>query len=102
MPPRAPDTCPQCGADLNPRALCCPQCGSDWKTGWSDQATGQRLDLPDDEFNYEEFVQNEFGDGPKRKGGPGWGGKVLAVLLVLLLVGWVFSALFPTLLQALR
>jgi uncharacterized membrane protein YvbJ len=61
----APDTCPHCGADVPRRAKACPECGSDESTGWSDQAHTQSLDLPDDEFNYEEFAQREFGK-PKR------------------------------------
>lgn len=61
----APETCPNCGADVPRRAKACPECGSDEKTGWSEEATSQSLDLPDDEFNYDEFVQREFGK-PKR------------------------------------
>ena len=62
---RPPETCPNCGADVPPRAKACPECGSDEKTGWADDAHAQSLDLPDDEFNYDEFVQREFGK-PKR------------------------------------
>jgi len=61
----APETCPNCGADVPRRAKACPECGSDEKTGWSDHAQSQSLDLPNDEFNYDEFVQREFGK-PKR------------------------------------
>ncbi|HTD65664.1 MAG TPA: zinc-ribbon domain-containing protein [Candidatus Limnocylindria bacterium] len=61
----APETCPNCGADVPRRAKACPECGSDESTGWSDQAATQSLDLPDDEFNYEEFTEREFGK-PKR------------------------------------
>ena len=61
----APETCPNCGADIPRRAKACPECGSDETTGWSEEARGQSLDLPDDEFNYDEFVQREFGK-PKR------------------------------------
>jgi predicted nucleic acid-binding Zn ribbon protein len=58
---RAPETCPVCGADIPRNARACPECGSDEKTGWSDHAHAQSLDLPDDEFNYDEFVEREFG-----------------------------------------
>jgi hypothetical protein len=61
----APETCPNCGADVPRRAKACPECGSDESTGWSEQANAQSLDLPDDEFNYDEFVQREFSK-PKR------------------------------------
>lgn len=43
------------------RARACPECGSDDSTGWSERATTQSLDLPDDEFDYDEFTQREFG-----------------------------------------
>lgn len=61
----APETCPNCGADVPRRAKACPECGSDESTGWSGHASAQSLDLPDDEFNYDEFAQREFGK-PKR------------------------------------
>ena len=55
------DLCPHCGAILPPRARACPECGSDESTGWSDRATTDRLGLPDEEFDYDEFVREEFG-----------------------------------------
>jgi uncharacterized membrane protein YvbJ len=61
----APETCPNCGADVPRRAKACPECGSDEKTGWSDDAHAQALDLPGEEFDYDEYVQREFGR-PKR------------------------------------
>jgi uncharacterized membrane protein YvbJ len=61
----APEICPNCGAEVPRRARACPECGSDESTGWSDRATAQSLDLPDDEFSYDEFVEREFGK-PKR------------------------------------
>jgi hypothetical protein len=57
----APDTCPVCGADVPRGARACPGCGSDESTGWSNHAQAQSLDLPDDEFDYDEFVKEEFG-----------------------------------------
>jgi hypothetical protein len=64
----APETCPNCGADVPRRAKACPECGSDESTGWSERATTQSLDLPDDEFDYEKYVEREFGQPkPARK-----------------------------------
>ncbi len=83
---RTPETCPNCGAEVPRRALACPQCGADEQTGWSDRATGQRLDLPDDEFNYDEFVQEEFGEQRESRTktkGVGWLWWAVAVGLVL-------------------
>ena len=76
----APETCPNCGADVPRRARACPECGSDESTGWSEDARGQSLDLPDDNFSYDEFVQREFG---KTKRSPT---RVLWTIVALLLV----------------
>ena len=53
--------CPVCGATVPAKARACPECGSDEQTGWSDQAGESELDLPDSEFNYQDFVDREFG-----------------------------------------
>jgi hypothetical protein len=68
----APETCPNCGADVPPRAKACPECGSDEKTGWSEQAAYDGLGLPDEAFDYDDFVKQEFGDGPRRSGVGSW------------------------------
>ncbi len=62
----ARENCPNCGADLPRKAKVCPEYGSDEKTGWSDDAQVGGLDLPDEEFNYDSFVEKEFG-GEKAK-----------------------------------
>lgn len=59
------ETCPNCGADLPRKARACSECGSDKTTGWSDDARVGGLDLPDDEFDYEKFVEKEFGESKK-------------------------------------
>lgn len=56
-----PEYCPQCGAEVPRNARACPECGSDEATGWSEAAQGQRLGLPDEHFDYDEFVREEFG-----------------------------------------
>jgi len=45
-----------------PKARACPECGADEQTGWSERSQAQRLGLPDDEFDYDEFVKEEFGE----------------------------------------
>lgn len=57
---KPPETCPHCGADVPPHARACPECGSDEATGWSEQARVDSLDLPDQGFDYDDFVQREF------------------------------------------
>ena len=80
----APETCPNCGADVPRNARACPECGSDESTGWSENAEKQSLDLPDDEFSYDEFVQREFG---KPKPSPTrW---LWTIVALALLIGFV-------------
>ena len=82
----APETCPNCGADVPRNAKACPGCGSDESTGWSDEAQAQSLDLPDEEFNYDEFVQREFGKPRRSRKQIFWW--VVAVVLLLLMLLW--------------
>ncbi len=62
-----PEICPICGAEVPPNAKACPECGSDEETGWSERARAQELDLPDDEFDYEQFVKEEFAEEKEDK-----------------------------------
>jgi hypothetical protein len=80
-----PESCPNCGADVPRNAKACPGCGADEKTGWSDTAYASSLGLPDEEFNYDEFVKEEFGGASKPRG-ISWLWWVTALLLVLLLL----------------
>ena len=80
----APDTCPNCGADVPRNAKACPECGSDESTGWSEDAETQSLGLPDQEFNYEEYVAREFGRpqrSPKRL--------LWSIVAIVLIIGFV-------------
>jgi hypothetical protein len=63
----APEICPECGAMVPAQAKACPECGADEETGWSERAQAQRLGLPDDEFDYDQFVQEEFADETKQR-----------------------------------
>jgi hypothetical protein len=84
----APETCPVCGADVPRGARACPGCGSDESTGWSDHAHAQSLDLPDDEFNYDEFVEREFGESKPQR--IHWLWIATAVVLLALSI-WFFA-----------
>ena len=79
----APETCPNCGADVPRKAKACPECGSDESTGWSDDAQVQSLDLPDDNFDYDEYVKREFGGKPKRSFRQMFWWVVAVILLIL-------------------
>ena len=61
-----PDICPVCGTEVPPSARACPECGADDTTGWNeDRAIYDGLDLPDDEFDYDEYLNKEFGNTGK-------------------------------------
>lgn len=87
----APSLCPNCGTVIeDENAVACPECGADENTGWSDHATSQRLDLPDDDFNYDEYIENEFGtksSNPVKPAGLSWlmWGVGIGILLLLIL-----------------
>jgi uncharacterized membrane protein YvbJ len=78
----SPETCPNCGAEVSPNAKACPECGSDENTGWSETASADNLGLPDENFDYKEFVKNEFGSGPAKPHGIGWLWWLVALVLV--------------------
>ncbi|PTY02628.1 hypothetical protein DB346_08765 [Verrucomicrobia bacterium LW23] len=59
---RPPGDCPQCGEDVPRGAKACPYCGSDENTGWLDEADDY-AEAGDAPFNYDDFRDNEFGDG---------------------------------------
>ena len=79
-----PETCPNCGAEVPPTAKACPECGSDEKTGWSEKAHADNLGLPDEEFDYDKFVKEEFGGGQARPRGISWFWWVIAAIVAVL------------------
>jgi hypothetical protein len=66
---RTPEFCPVCGEDVPRGALACPQCGADHNSGWREDAdTYDGVDLPEHDFNYDDFVKQEFGFQAKPAG----------------------------------
>ncbi len=47
-------------------ARACPECGSDELTGWSQDAYSAALGLPEENFDYDDFVEREFHPKPER------------------------------------
>ena len=80
-----PDTCPNCGAEVPRNAKACPECGSDEQTGWSDEASSDGLDLPEQEFDYKDFVKREFGAKSPVPRGIRWFWWVIAIGVVIVL-----------------
>jgi hypothetical protein len=74
--------CPNCGAELKPGARACPECGSDEKTGWSEESKTEALDLPESEFDYDDFVEREFGNKSPVPRGLHWFWWLVAILVL--------------------
>jgi uncharacterized membrane protein YvbJ len=83
---KPPETCPNCGADVPPDAKACPECGADEHTGWSEEARYGGLDLPEENFDYEEFVKREFVKGSRVPRGLHWFWWIVAILALLAFV----------------
>ena len=78
-------SCPHCGAEISDDARFCRHCGSSDADGWSDEADV----AVDDDFDYDEFVEQHFSDGlTNTQISPIW--RFVAVLLLVSFVAWVF------------
>jgi hypothetical protein len=83
-------TCPQCGAEVPPKARACPECGSCDQTGWSEASAQSDLGLPEEGFDYDEYVQREFGPPSPRPRGIKWLWWVVAlIILAAFLAGFI-------------
>jgi hypothetical protein len=87
----APPICPNCGAQVPPAARACPECGADEETGWSAEAYAPQPDLPDEEFDYDKFVDREFGSAKPVPEGIHWFWWIVAIVLVLAFVSYWFG-----------
>ena len=66
---RTPEVCPVCGEDVPHDARACPQCGADHESGWKKDADlYDGVGLPENEFNYDEFLEQEFGSEARPAG----------------------------------
>lgn len=70
--------CPFCGRVARVGRPC-PGCAGKRKQGkrpakksWEQEAAADGLDLPDEEFDYDDFVSREFGHAPHRRIGVKW------------------------------
>lgn len=81
-----PEICPNCGVAVPRNAKTCPGCGADESTGWAEearQATAADLGLPEEDFNYDEFVQREFAKPSPKPQGIHWFWWVVAIGLLM-------------------
>ena len=74
--------CPVCGEEVPNHAKSCPECGACDKSGWSGHAESSGLGLPDEDFDYDKFVEAEFG-GPPKKTGMHWIWWVAALIVFI-------------------
>jgi hypothetical protein len=86
--------CPICGGDVPAKAKACPHCGACDKTGWNKEArASDGLDLPDDDFDYQKFTEEEFGQPRKLRGWKlfwWWATAIFTVILLLLILSSLF------------
>jgi hypothetical protein len=87
-----PETCPVCGEDVPRKARACPECGADEESGWKEGAL-QSDGLPDEEFDYDRFVANEFGSAPRKDGMQRVWWLVSLILLAILVGGLLMPLL---------
>jgi zinc-ribbon domain len=87
---RAPEICPNCGAEVSPNARACPECGACEETGWSERAETDHLGLPDNEFDYDDFVKREFGKESVKPRGIPWFWWVIAAVLAGIFAVFLF------------
>ncbi|BCX49684.1 hypothetical protein HAHE_35920 [Haloferula helveola] len=86
--------CPGCGAELRVGRKGCPNCSKPPKRkrrkakvrqerkSWEQDSSYDGLDLPDEDFDYDEFVNREFGNAPHRRVPIQWYWWVVAILLL--------------------
>lgn len=85
-PAMPPETCPNCGADVPRHAKACPECGSDEKTGWSEKARYDDLGLPDEEFDYDEYLKEEFEPAERKPRRQSWLWMVVSIIVLMALL----------------
>ncbi len=91
--------CPECNAEVSVGSQGCQACGprkiakkmklkkrkkiARERKSWEQGSSYDGLDLPDDDFDYEDYVEREFGKKPHRKIGIAWYWWLTALILFL-------------------
>lgn len=95
--------CPHCGADVPLGRRSCPHCGASESDGWSAAGDFGEPDAwsEDSEFDYDSFVQREFGESGGEQESGQWKGGATAdpkrLILWLIILAFAASALLPLL-----
>ena len=82
--------CPGCGVEVKVGSPGCPKCNN--LDPWEIEENGAHdgLDLPDDDFDYDEFVEKEFSDRLPKRGKALFWWITAVILLIAFLFAWVF------------
>lgn len=97
--------CPDCGAEVRVGSRGCARCASDRATkawdksnsslksqskpkSWSQDEVYDGLDLPEEDFDYDAFLEEEFGGGKRKSRLHRVWWLTAVVLLVALAAGW--------------
>jgi uncharacterized membrane protein YvbJ len=84
--------CPQCGERIKRNAKSCRHCGSDDRTGWSDAAGLDSLDLPEPD-DYDDGLEREGFRKAKPDARRLIAGAVGSIL-ILLFLSWLLRGMF--------
>lgn len=99
MPETLSYRCPYCDCDVQVGSPCpgcvkpAPRCppAEPRKKSWQQDGAADGLDLPDKDFDYDDFVAREFSRAPHRRLAVAWYWWLLAVLvLIAFLATWIF------------
>lgn len=91
--------CPGCDKEVAVGSRACPHCNpppkkrkrtkaaaGQSKPSWHQESTADGLDLPDEDFDYDDFVAREFGGTTHRRIGIKWYWWATALILVILMI----------------
>ncbi len=88
--------CPDCGAEVRVGSRGCTRCASEratktWDTrkSWEQDEAYDGTGLPEEDFDYESFLDEEFGGGKRRTGREWFWWGTAVVVLAALVLGWV-------------
>lgn len=77
--------CNNCGGEVSFKARSCPHCGADDETAWKDGVSSYIVE-EQEEFDYDEYVRNNYGGGAAKPAGVKWWVWVIAVVLLALFI----------------
>ena len=90
---RVGQPCPGCAARKSKKRERAKAGSPARRKSWEQDPSHDGLDLPDDDFDYDEFVAREFGGAPHQRIGVKWYWWLLGVITLSALVFAVFGLL---------